>query len=94
LAITNASIAEYCKGVNVAATPKGFFEVLLQPALNKKGRTEKGAKIGRGGMPFDRLRAEDREIDSVAHKYMRHSEWRRAGVRRLVRLSREALERP
>jgi hypothetical protein len=48
LAITNASIAEYEKGVNVAATPKEFFEVLLQPALNKRDGTKKRAKIGRG----------------------------------------------
>jgi hypothetical protein len=49
LAITNASIAEYGKGVNVAATPKEFFEVFLQLALNKIDGTKKGAKIRRGG---------------------------------------------
>jgi hypothetical protein len=49
LAITNASIAEYEKGVNVAATPKEFFEVLLQPALNKRDGTKKGQKSETGG---------------------------------------------
>ena len=104
LAITNASIAEYEKRVNVAATPKGFFEVVLQPALNKMDGTKKGQKSEGGGMPFDRLRAGDRELDGIPHKYLRPSEWSRAGERRLVGLSREepemhpasnlALERP
>jgi hypothetical protein len=102
LAITTASLTEAEKGGDVAATPKEFFEVLLQPALNKRDGTKKGAKIGRGGRQrpfdrlragrFDRLRAGDREFDGVPHKYMRLSEWRRAGERRLVPLLREDSE--
>jgi hypothetical protein len=56
LFITTASLAEAEKRADVAATPKGFFEVSLQLALNKWDGTKKKAKIGRGGMPFDRLR--------------------------------------
>jgi hypothetical protein len=57
LAITNASIAENEKGANVAATPKGYFGVFSQPALNKRDGTKKGQKSETGGRPFDRLRA-------------------------------------
>jgi hypothetical protein len=49
LAITNASIAEYEKGANVAAKPKGFFEVFLQPALNERDGTKNGQKSAGGG---------------------------------------------
>jgi hypothetical protein len=50
LAITNASIAEYGKGGNVAATLKGFFEAFLQPALNQKDGTNKGQKSEGGAL--------------------------------------------
>jgi hypothetical protein len=49
LAITTASLTEAEKGGDVAATPNGFFEVFMQPALNKKDGTKKGQKSGRGG---------------------------------------------
>jgi hypothetical protein len=41
LAITNASIAECEKGVDVAATLKRYFGMFLQPALNKMDGTKK-----------------------------------------------------
>jgi hypothetical protein len=48
LSITTVSLAEAEKWGDVAATPKEFFEVFLQLALNKRDGTKKRAKIGRG----------------------------------------------
>jgi hypothetical protein len=50
LAVTNASIAEYEKGINVAATPKGYFEVFSQLSVNKLDGTTKGQKSEGGGV--------------------------------------------
>jgi hypothetical protein len=54
LSTITASIAEHEKGGNVAATPKGFFEVFMQLALYQNDGTKKMQKSKRG-MPFDWL---------------------------------------
>jgi proteasome lid subunit RPN8/RPN11 len=59
LAITNAIIAEDEQGVNVAATPKGFFEVFMQPVLDKKDGAKKGQKL-KGGYAQALRQAQDR----------------------------------